>query len=248
MTISPINIISYISSMKSDLQKNYKNNKNLIVKNDTKETPKVSLGFDRGIDYIPIKKKLIEKFDECIDTINTLDIEDSNYQRKKNMITKRIIYTLIAIVQLRNGSRIIEAVDAFTKFIESKDLTKREIIKIAKSESKKYKDGKSFKTKARYRKIIFPNWIVINTTLLDDIYDVLTEIPKERLKKRVLDYLLKYFKCNTHSLRYSCINYLIYEKQRPLNDVAKFVGHINLNQLTTYTQQKNCDKLFDIDM
>ena len=41
---------------------------------------------------------------------------------------------------------------------------------------------------------------------------------------------------------------MIYEEKRQSNDVAKFVGHVNVNQLVTYTQQKNCDKIFELDL
>ena len=56
------------------------------------------------------------------------------------------------------------------------------------------------------------------------------------------------FSCNTHSLRYAFINHMIYVENRPLPDIAKFVGHKNINQLVTYTQQKNCNKIFDLDV
>ena len=106
----------------------------------------------------------------------------------------------------------------------------------------------AFTTKARYRKIIFPlNWID-PTPHIADLKKKFETIRPDRVKKRVLDYMLRKFKCNTHSLRYACINYLIYTQKTELNTVAKFVGHVNMEQLTRYTQQKNVDKLLDVDM
>ena len=79
--------------------------------------------------------------------------------------------------------------------------------------------------------MVFPDWVDVRD-LRPDFCNRLKNIPFGKLKKkRVLDYLLRYFECNTHSLRYACINYLIYEKNLPLNTVAKLVGHVGLNQL-----------------
>lgn len=154
------------------------------------------------------------------------------------------------MIQLRCGSRISEACSAFVLFCK-KGFDCKVTVKIAKSETTKYKTvGKKkqlITTKARFRNMIFPEWVDASE-LRADLCERLKDIPFDKLKKRVLDYLLRYFNCNTHSLRYACINYLIYEKNLPLNTVAKLVGHVGLNQLTTYTQQKNVDKVFDIDM
>jgi len=211
------------------------------------EEVELSKGFDRGIDYEPIKDKLIQHYQKLVDKLNSLDDADEDvYVRKMNLVLGNIIHTIIPMIQLRNGSRICEACNAFILFCK-KGFDKIVAVKIAKSESVKYKKGKKYTTKARYRNIMFPDWIDISD-LETKIIDRAKTLPIYRLKKRVLDYLLRYFECNTHSLRYACINYLIYEKKLPLNTVAKLVGHVGLNQLTTYTQQKNVDKVFDIDM
>lgn len=210
------------------------------------EEVQLSKGFDRGIDYEPIKKKLIDHFNKLIEKITNLDQFDKSYVRKISVILGNIIHTLIPMIQLRNGSRICEACNAFIIFCK-KGFDEKVTVKIAKSESIKYKKGVKYVTKARYRNMIFPDWVNISD-IEDQIIDRAKTLPLHRLRKRVLDYLLRYFDCNTHSLRYACINYLIYDKQLPLNTVAKLVGHVGLNQLTTYTQQKNVDKVFDIDM
>ncbi len=67
------------------------------------------------------------------------------------------------------------------------------------------------------------------------------------LEHCVLNYMLRNFQCNTHSLRYAYINYMLYDKKQQMAIVAKFVGHSNLNQLMRYTQNKEVDKMFDID-
>lgn len=221
-----------------------------VIEDDTLLEPEIAVGFDRGIDYEPMKQKLIKCFYSIYNDILKIKKNEGCYGRKMSILESKLLYLSIAMTQLRNGSRISEACQAIKVFCTTGDFNKRVIVKIAKSESIKYKNGEKYTTKPRYRKMIFPNdWIDKDS---DKIKKILMkrfkDIPFNRLKKRVLDYLLIYHQCNTHSLRYACINYLIYEKERPLNDVAKFVGHIDLSMLTKYTQQKNCEKIFDLDM
>jgi integrase len=203
----------------------------------------ISQGFDRNIDYETIKDKFINEFNKLIDFLD----QASDYEQK--ISKNKLIYLIISMIQLRNGCRISEACSAFRIFFYKNNFNEKVIVKIAKSEGLKYNRAKKKKiqTKARFRKIMFPKWI--NT----DVFIKLKEshnsfIEDERLRKRVLDYLLINFECNTHSLRYAYINYMITKKNIPLNIVAKSVGHASINQLVTYTQNKQTDALFDIDM
>src|SRR5208282_1229521 len=184
-----------------------------------------------------------------ITEINTMSEDEQNYISKRRKLMHRLIYLLIAMIQLRNGSRISEACEAFKLFINSNDFEKKVIVKIAKSKSIKYKKdtGEQYTTKARFRKMIFPeDWIKMEFT--DDIKFYLKNIEFDRLKKRVLDYLLLNFDCNTHSLRYSFINHMLYDLKKEMSLIAKFVGHVDTNQIVRYTQNKNVDKLFDEDI
>jgi hypothetical protein len=208
-------------------------------------------GFDRGIDYVPTKKLLVDKYNSFVKTYNEITDDTQNAELYRRRLLNRIVYLLIAMVQLRNGSRISEAVAAFSKFMKDSDKLSdkfKVMVKISKSESKKYdKDGDPYMTKPRYRKIKFPyTWITLE--LLSDIKVQYNNIQDKNLKKRVLDFLRMNFRFNTHSLRYAFINYMIYVEKRPINDVAKHVGHANISQLVTYTQQKNSDQIFDLDI
>lgn len=228
-----------------------KSDKDIRVKDDIDEDCinkeielQIARGFDRGVDYEPMKQKLVECYNKLVD-----DIEDfKKHENISKIIYSRVIYILVAMIQLRNGSRISEACNAMKMFCHKKNFDDKVVVKIAKSESIKYKNGEMFVTKPRNRKIVFPlQWLEkFDQDMIINTFN--TFIPFKRLKKRVLDYLLIHHKCNTHSLRYACINYLIYDMKRPLNDVAKFVGHVDLSMLTKYTQQKNCEKIFELDM
>lgn len=207
-------------------------------------------GFDRGIDFPEIKAKLIESYDATIGLLNLLTDENKHHNGCERKLVNKLIYILIALIQLRNGSRISEACKSFYHFIEDKGFDKRIVVKLAKSETIKYKpDGEKFVTPKRYRKIIFPsNWIDDPSDKIELMQYYLDKIHPSSLKKRVLDYLLKYHECNTHSLRYAFINHMIYIQKNEPSLVAKLVGHSNLNQLIRYTQKKQADKLFDIDI
>lgn len=211
-------------------------------------TEKIAKGFDRDVDYIPMKNLLIQEY----------NIQQDNYLNKENNILagKRVIFLLISMIQLRNGSRISEAVNAFRKFLNEGYKTKV-IVKIAKSGGIKYiinKNGIKEKiiTTERFRKMMFPiSWI--DTKKLDLIIPKIKEsheylINTTNIKINIFCYMQKRFSCNTHSLRYAFINYMIYQEKRPLCDIAKFVGHKNMNQLVTYTQHKNCDQIFELDI
>lgn len=217
--------------------------------NNIKDECDVEHGFDRGIDFNVIKDKLIKEYEIIRDQDVELDNEDKFYDRRKKMLIHKMIYCIVALIQLRNGSRISEAVNAFKQFISKDNFNNKVLVKIAKSESTKYKKNtkEKFKTKARYRKIMFPiDWIEIDNN--DDIKIYSDNIQNKKLQKRVLDYLLKYFDCNTHSLRYAFINHMLFDLGKEMAVVAKFVGHTNVQQLVTYTQQKQTDKMFDIDI
>lgn len=221
---------------------------------DQKTEYKINQGFDRGIDYIPIKNKFISKYKQLKEKY----IPEGVICYSNLKLARKMIYLTIAMIQLRNGSRISEAVEAFKKFYEKDDFLTYQIVKIAKSESIKYKpDGTKFITKARYRKMMFPyKWIspICKCDKDHDYYElyksfrVFSKRDSKKLKKGVLDFLLNNFYCNTHSLRYAFINYCIYELKRPLPDIAKFVGHSDVTQLTRYTQLKNTDKIFELDI
>jgi len=212
------------------------------------EQGKISKGFDRDIDYEPMKNKLIEEYNKIYDITETMDTNEPSYISKRRNCIHKMMYLTIAMIQLRNASRIIEACKAFKLMLKSEDISKPVLVKIAKSESiKTNKHKKEIKTKARFRKMKFPvDWITLK--LKDAMIFYSSAILCVRFKQRVLDYLLKYFNCNTHSLRYACINYLISVKKLPLTEVASYCGHSNIQQLIRYTQNKNVDKIFELDL
>ncbi len=200
----------------------------------------ISTGFDRGIDYSDIKEKLVTSINKNYE----------NYTKEPSRINiNRLIYEVVGALELRNASRVSEACKAFKLFLK-KGIDKRVIVKISKSDAvKTLKSGEKKKMPARYRELVWPNWFPaeIYTTIKNSEY---TEelLNSHRFEKRVLDHLLNHHNTNTHSLRYACANYLIYEEERPALDVAKFMGHKDGKTILTYVQRKNVDQIFDMDM
>lgn len=210
----------------------------------------IDQGFDRGVDFKEMKEKLIKIYGDTILELENLYDQDRYYNSKRRKLIHRIIYLIVCMIQLFNGSRISEACEATSQFFITGDPDKKIITKIAKSESIKYKKtGEQYTTKARYRYLIFPKkWIEFPTNLKDTVETYIAHINTTVLKKRVLDYLLKHHKCNTHSLRYAYINYMLYTEKKEPSLVAKHVGHSSMAQLVRYTQKKESDKLFDLDI
>lgn len=224
---------------------------------DEMEEEQLSKGFDRGIDYDEIKEKLINKYNELTKKLDDFyekdDSTNSKQKHKKYNSTKRvlhnkILYVLIALIQLRNGSRCIESCAAIKVFFKLDNFKNKILVKIAKSECVKTKKltGEEYITPRRNREIIFPStWIDFELTDAFKVY--LDMIPIIKLKQRVLQFLLREFNCNTHSLRYAFINHLLYKRKIEMGLVSKIVGHTNVNQLVRYTSQKNAQKVLDLD-
>src|SRR5208337_2109268 len=126
----------------------------------------IAKGFDRDIDYKTMRELLKKELQKQYDKFMSLEPE----YKKQNI--RAIIYILIVMIQLRNGSRISEAVKAFILFINNPDHNEKVIVKISKSDGMKYnkKADKLIKAKARYRKMMFPSkWFDIDIfTILKD--------------------------------------------------------------------------------
>lgn len=209
---------------------------------DKEEIEKLySRGFDRGIVFSEIKAELLDHQHKHFKNIKR---KHTNHERK--ILFNKLCYIFISLLQLRNGSRISEACDAFITFCGEHSINEKVYVKIAKSK----KDTDKIKTKTRYRKMIFAHdWInldawkyVQNSSNLDEF------VQNSRLEKRVLDYLLTFCNTNTHSLRYAYINHMLTDLKIEMNIVAKLVGHVNCNQLVTYTSKQNVDLTLDIEI
>ena len=128
-------------------------------------------------------------------------------------------YLAVALIQLRNGSRVSEAVRAFKRWLVSgyQELH----VEVSK---KKHPEA---------RLMIIPNNLSdLRLTCLD-----LSNVEDSKLKKRVQNTLYRYARINTHSLRYAYINYLLRSGVNPAI-ISKLIRHSKIDTLLKYVQEK----------
>jgi integrase len=143
--------------------------------------------------------------------------------RKVTRLSSRC-YLYILLIQLRNGSRVSEAVRAFKQFI----MTGKPEVEIPVSKKKR----------PETRLMVLPEEIADK---LKECVDYVT-VDDDKLTTRVKVYAVRNLKINTHSLRYSFITYLIRTGVNPTL-VAKITRHSKLDYILHYTQEKVADRI-----
>ena len=158
------------------------------------------MGWDKGLDYETTYSKIL-----------------------KHMVKAKypgLCYDAILLTQLRNGSRVSEAVRSFKEFLTTKS------IEVSVRVSKR-KDSAQ-------RLMVIPREL-INTNI--DICKQLLSLNDTTLINRVKDYVKRVYGFNTHSLRYAFVTHLLKQGISPVV-VSKITGHKNLGYILTYTQEK----------
>ncbi|MEM2678708.1 MAG: tyrosine-type recombinase/integrase [Thermofilaceae archaeon] len=132
-------------------------------------------------------------------------------------------YAFILLIQLRNGSRVSEAVRAFREYV----LTGKREIQVPLSKKKR----------PETRLMVIPEVDFDRSEAVD-----LLDVDERLLAKRVKMYALNRLKVNTHSLRYAFITYLLRQGVNPAI-VAKVTGHTKLDFILHYTQAKEAERV-----
>jgi len=135
---------------------------------------------------------------------------------------------VVYAIQLRNGARISESVDAFNNFINN-NFKKKEGKIITEVRVRK-------KKKEEYRVIIYPEFIPFN---------LINKLKKYRLGINTLKAkvaCLRILGVNTHTLRYARISFLAEKGVNP-SIIAKITHHSKLDFILTYTQEKIAEKV-----
>jgi integrase len=156
-------------------------------------------------------------WDKGLDFENTYNRILKHMAKAKNQAK---CYDAILLIQLRNGSRISEAVRAFKLFLETKS------IEIEVSVSKK-------RQKEEKRLMVIPQELF---SVVSPCFD-LRNVENKKLINRVKNYCLYTYKFNTHSLRYAFVTYLLKQGINP-SIVAKITKHSRLEYIERYTQEK----------
>jgi site-specific recombinase XerD len=137
-------------------------------------------------------------------------------------------WDVVLLVQLRNGSRIGEAIEAVRQFCETKATAVRVRIEkhkegdtrlMALPEELRGKEGREYLAQACLRLVKVKN-------------------PKSAIKV----YCKATYGFNTHSLRYAFITYLLSKGVNP-SLVAKLTGHKNLSYILHYTELKTAEDI-----
>jgi len=163
------------------------------------------VGWDKGVDYETMYARLLRKIDSV-----------------KKSSTK--CYMIIALIQLRNGSRISEAIRAFKEWVKT---NKTELyIRVSK------------KKREETRLMIIPREVTNMRLHCVDLVD----INDKTLRERVRSALRYYFSINTHSLRYSFITYLL-RNNISVAVVSKLIKHSKLDTLLSYVQEREAERV-----
>ena len=167
--------------------------------------PRKKGSWDRGIDY---------------NTAYSLILRHIN----RPVTQKSRAYAAVALVQLRNGSRVSEAVRAVQRWLQ----TGESIVEVPLSKNKK----------PRTRQMVIPREV---EQYRDELVWLL-QVDEKKLIDRVKYFCLEHLGFSSHSLRYAYVTYLA-KNNVPPTIIAKITGHRNLSHLITYTEQKEAEQV-----
>jgi integrase len=137
-------------------------------------------------------------------------------------------WDVVLLVQLRNGSRIGEAIEAVKGFCESKAISVRVRIE-------KHKEGDT-------RLMVLPEELR-GKEGREYLAQACLRLSRVKAPKYTIAvYCRKTFGFNTHSLRYAYITYLLSKGVNP-SIVAKITGHRNLSYILHYTELKTAEDI-----
>ena len=188
--------------------------------------------WDKGLDFDNIYR-LFER-----DIVKIREKLNNGIVYKKDI--KRLAYLTIALFQLRNGCRIGEAIEGMILICKNNNnLNWNKPIEV------RVKVEKTKKT-VSYRDMVLPSIITKHDVeLIRDAVLDLENAKKPRM--RIYTWLKNHYGINTHSLRYAFITkYAVMNTSPQL--IAKMTGHVNLNHIVTYTQEKVAKQmLYDLE-
>ncbi|MFA4647745.1 tyrosine-type recombinase/integrase [Pyrococcus kukulkanii] len=170
------------------------------------------MGWDQGLDYEKTYKLLTKELEEV---------------RKKEgpKALKRRLYLIILLTQLRNGSRIGEAIDFITHVAQE---YKREAYITVEKRKDNYQ-----------RLMVLPKEVTKTDILVTKgvLEEELKKHDKKGLVIRISTWVKKTYGFNTHSLRYAFVSHLA-KKGYPPQVIAKITGHKRLDYILHYTQER----------
>jgi len=171
--------------------------------------------WDKGVDFEVIRNRIINKIEEY-----------KNREGRKNIIilSKLIVYS----IQLRNGCRISEALEAFYKFLNNQFEVKekKKLVKVRVRKKRNFEE----------RYITWPEWVPFYLISKIKAYRINLSVNSLKVSAKNL------IGVNTHTLRYAFITYLAKKGINP-SLIAKITHHSRLDYILKYTQQKIADEI-----
>jgi len=166
--------------------------------------------WDMGLDFVGTLRRFK-------DDLKRLEIQKRYYEEVKNMpppphVRVNLAYTSILLIQLANGARISEAVEATYKFLE--DGFREQEVRVRR------------KNRDEYRLIIIPR--EVKRSYLGALIDW----EFRRVLQNIRVFTGAHYGFNTHSLRYAFINYAGTEKGLPPQLIARITRLSRLDMLS----------------
>ncbi|EHP83667.1 hypothetical protein [Methanotorris formicicus] len=186
--------------------------------------------WDMGLDFDKTYNLFVEEIEK---------IKKKEIKYKKDI--KSLAYLIIALFQLRNGCRIGEAIEGILWICKNKEkLNWNEPIEVSVKVEKTKKS-------VIYRDMYLPS--IVKKEDIELTKNVILDLEKaKKPRMRIYQWLKNHYGINTHSLRYAFITKFVEMNASP-QLIAKITGHINLNHLITYTQEKTAKKMLrDLEM
>jgi integrase len=189
--------------------------------------------WDKGLDFDNIYRLFERDIEKIREKLNNGIIY------KKDI--KSLAYLTIALFQLRNGCRIGEAIEGMILICKNNNnLNWNKPIEV------RVKVEKTKKT-VSYRDMVLPS--IIKREDIELIRSVILDLENaKKPRMRIYTWLKNHYGINTHSLRYAFITKFAEMNTSP-QLIAKMTGHVNLNHLITYTQEKTANRMLrDLEM
>jgi len=161
-------------------------------------------------------------WDKRLDYVKTYKLILDHY-RNTNRDTSKA-YDIILLTQLRNGSRLSEAITFLKLIIDTKPFQRQAYIKVEKR-----KDG--------YERLMILPEEITKQELMRVSYVI-----RDANKWKVANYCRRTYGFNTHALRYALISYLSQKGIAP-QIIAKITGHKTLDYIVYYTQQQKAEEI-----
>lgn len=175
--------------------------------------------WDRGLGFAEADRAITQDLKQ-----ERLKRDYAGATRKPYNKHNRIAYDCVLLVQLRNGARIGEALNAVLAFMQTGQ-REQEI------------PAEKHRKKEVNRLVIIPQEI-----RKADLQGLEGRDPGKAIKA-IENYAIRHFGFNTHSLRYAFITHLAADEKQPVNVVASITEHSNVNMLTHYIEKSKAREI-----